>query len=97
MLPWPRDLKCKCGRDLAGDFKCCASRIQLGEHANKLSRHYVIYCPTCKEALSGASCEECGRVYTWKLGMIDSYRGDQPRKEQKQVRSIVMEAGEQYH
>ena len=39
-----------------------------------LSRHYVIYCPYCKEALSGASCEVCGRVYTWKLGIVDSYQ-----------------------
>ncbi len=34
----------------------------------------VIYCPTCKEALSGASCEVCGRVYTWKLGTVDTYK-----------------------
>ncbi len=97
MLSWPRDLRCKCGADLAQDFKCCGSTIKLSEHADKLSRHYVIYCPACKEALSGASCEECGRVYTWRLGIVNSHREEQPRKEQKVIRNIAMEAGEQYH
>ncbi len=77
MLPWPRDGRCACGADLAPAFKCCGNRVELKEHGNLLSRHYVIYCPTCKEALSGASCEVCNRVYTWKLGIVDSYTKSQ--------------------
>jgi hypothetical protein len=73
MLPWPKDRICKCGADLSAEFKCCGNRIALDDHENLLSRHYIIYCPSCKEALSGASCEVCGRVYTWKLGTISSY------------------------
>jgi hypothetical protein len=82
MLAWPTDRRCKCGADLADEFTCCNKRINLAEHELLLSRHYVIYCPVCKESLSGASCEQCGRVYTWKLGRVASYKrddGDVPR------------------
>ncbi len=72
MLPWPLDRRCMCGADLAEGFKCCGQRVDLDDHNHLLSRHYIIYCSTCKEALSGASCEVCGRVYTWKLGTVKS-------------------------
>jgi len=73
MLPWPLDHRCKCGADLSDEFKCCDSHVNLDEHEPLLSRHYIIYCPACKEALTGASCEACGRVYTWKVGTVASY------------------------
>ncbi len=79
MLPWPLDSRCACGADLAADFKCCGNRVDLAGHDSLLSRHYIIYCPTCNEALSGASCEACGSVYTWKLGVVDSYRTGQDK------------------
>jgi hypothetical protein len=82
MLPWPTDRRCLCGADLADEFSCCNKRVDLAEHELLLSRQYVIYCPVCKEALSGASCEQCGRVYTWKLGRVATYKhdkGDSPR------------------
>jgi hypothetical protein len=80
MLPWPRDGHCICGSNLAKDFVCCEKNLNLAEHEHLLSQHYVIYCPTCKEALSGASCEHCGRVYTWKLGTVESYQHDADMK-----------------
>jgi hypothetical protein len=73
MLPWPLDSRCKCGADLSQEFLCCGKRMDLGEHEHLLSKHYVLYCPECREALSGASCEKCGQVYTWKLGTVDTY------------------------
>jgi CpXC protein len=73
MLPWPEDRRCICGTDLTGELSCCGKAINLEEHDQLLSRHYVVYCPLCKEALSGAGCKECGRVYTWKLGTVASY------------------------
>ena len=73
MLPWPEDKRCICGADLAGELSCCGKTIDLDEHEQVLSRRYVIYCSHCKEALSGAGCEECGRLYTWKLGTVASY------------------------
>jgi hypothetical protein len=72
MLPWPMDHRCLCGTDLAKGFSCCNQQVDLDEHTPLLSRHYVIYCPVCKESLSGASCEQCGQVYTWKLGTVPS-------------------------
>jgi hypothetical protein len=97
MLPWPKDRRCMCGADLSAEFKCCGSRIDLKGHENHLSPHYVIYCPACKEALSGASCEVCGRVYTWKLGTADSYKsGDEPHKDPKR-RKPAIEAQEPFH
>ncbi len=72
MLPWPMDHRCRCGADLAKGFSCCSRRVDLDEHALLLSRHYLIYCPVCKESLSGAACEQCGQVYTWKLGTVPS-------------------------
>lgn len=76
MLPWPLDRRCLCGTDLADEFKCCGKQVNLLEHEQLLSRHYVIYCPVCKESLSGASCAQCGRVYTWKLGRVGTYKND---------------------
>lgn len=73
MLAWPRDRRCKCGANLTDEFMCCDKQVNIDEHELLLSRHYIIYCPTCAEALTGASCEACGRVYTWKLGIVDSY------------------------
>jgi hypothetical protein len=72
-LPWPLDRQCRCGADLTTWLKCCGSRINLDNHDQLLSRHYVIYCPTCKEAVWGATCGACGRAYTWKLGTVDFY------------------------
>lgn len=73
MLPWPEDKRCICGTHLAGELSCCGKTIDLEEHDQLLSQDYVVYCSLCKEALSGASCKECGRVYTWKLGTVASY------------------------
>lgn len=95
MLPWPRDRRCKCGADLSLEFKCCGNRIELSEHEKKMSRHYVIYCPSCKEALSGASCEVCGCVYTWKVGIVDSHKSD--KEEHKKYKPLWMKAQEHYH
>lgn len=75
MFPWPRDRRCICGADLAQEFKCCGTKIDLEAHENLFSRHYVVYCPRCGESLAGASCERCGRVYTWKLGIVPSHAG----------------------
>jgi hypothetical protein len=76
MIPWPMDRRCLCGADLADEFTCCGKQINLVEHEKLISRHYVIYCPACKESLSGASCAQCGRVYTWKLGTIGTCKND---------------------
>jgi hypothetical protein len=81
VLPWPLDRRCNCGADLTAGFTCCGNRVKLDGHDRLLSRHYVIYCPACKEALSGASCGVCGKVYTWKLGVVDSYIGGTMRND----------------
>lgn len=73
MLPWPKDRRCVCGGDLTKEFKCCNKSVVLDDHDKLLSRHYVVYCPDCGESLAGASCESCGRVYTWKLGTVASH------------------------
>jgi len=73
MLPWPMDRRCLCGGDLTKGFKCCGKSVVLDDHDKLLTRQYIIYCPDCLEPLAGASCESCGRVYTWKLGVVDSY------------------------
>jgi len=82
MFAWPMDRHCQCGADLSKEFICCGRPVELAEHEQFLSRHYIIYCPSCKESLSGASCEICGRVYTWKLGTVATYNKDDasPRK-----------------
>jgi hypothetical protein len=77
MLPWPRDRTCLCGEDLTKEFICCGNPINIAEHEHLLSKHYVIYCSTCKGALSGASCDKCGRVYTWKLGTVATHKQDE--------------------
>ncbi len=81
MLPWPLDRRCVCGTDLTHDFKCCGRQVVLDDQEYLLSKHFILYCPSCKEALSGASCESCGRVYTWKLGTVDTYKAGTGTKE----------------
>ena len=88
MLPWPLDRRCVCGSDLSKEFKCCGKAVNLDEHAQLLSRHYIIYCPSCNESLAGASCELCGRVYTWKLGTVDTHgpiTGEKKRPKEEAV------------
>ena len=84
MLPWPLDRRCVCGGDLTREFKCCGRSVELDDHDKLLSRHYVVYCPGCHEPLAGASCDACGRVYTWKLGTVDTHRREKEagRKQQ---------------
>lgn len=84
MLPWPMDRRCLCGGDLSQEFKCCGSTVALDEHDQLLSRHYVIYCPSCGESLAGASCEICGRVYTWKLGIVPTHHASAKKHEPRQ-------------
>ena len=84
MLPWPMDRRCVCGGDLTKEFKCCGKSVVLDDHDSLLSRHYVIYCPNCSESLAGASCESCGRVYTWKLGTVAAYKQEK-RSGKKQL------------
>lgn len=83
MRPWPLDRRCLCGGDLMAGFKCCDAPVNLDEHDSLLSEQYVIYCPHCRESLAGASCNLCGRLYTWKLGTVETYR-----KGRKQDRGI---------
>ncbi len=85
MLPWPMDRKCICGADLSREFKCCGKQVALDDHDQLLSQHYVVYCPTCTEPLAGASCEMCGRVFTWKLGMVPTYKQGKARMDRKPV------------
>jgi hypothetical protein len=87
MLPWPIDKRCICGADLEEEFKCCGKKIGLEEHEPLLSQRYVIYCPVCKEALSGTSCQQCGRVYTWKIGRVETYKMDDNASAQKPTRA----------
>ena len=48
MLPWPEDKRCICGADLSRELSCCGKTIDLEEHEQLLSRHYVIYCPLAR-------------------------------------------------
>lgn len=77
MLPWPLDNRCICGADLAAEFKCCGNLVSLAKHHHLLSRRYIIYCPTCKGAITGVTCGVCGRAYTWKLGLVASGKAAQ--------------------
>jgi hypothetical protein len=77
MLPWPLDRHCRCGADLSGEFLCCGKPIDMSEHDARLSPRYVIYCSSCRQSLSGASCVKCGRVYTWKLGIVPTYKQEE--------------------
>ncbi len=73
MYPWPRDHRCVCGADLLQEFRCCGRQVGIEGHEPHLSPKYIIYCPNCGESLAGASCKVCGRVYTWKLGIVPSH------------------------
>jgi hypothetical protein len=92
MLPWPLDRRCVCGGDLTREFKCCGKPVELHDHERHLSRHYAIYCPSCGESLAGASCAICGKVYTWKLGTVQSYHKGVQRDRTRTVRPLERRA-----
>ncbi len=87
MLPWPLDRRCICGGDLTNEFRCCGESVNLAEHERLLSRHFVLYCPRCGESLAGASCESCGRLYTWKVGTVETYRKNRKTERASSPRS----------
>jgi hypothetical protein len=88
MQPWPQDRLCICGGDLNHEFKCCGKSVALDDHEQLLSQHYVVYCPSCGESLAGASCEVCGRVYTWKLGVVPTLQQVKKSDRRKKERAI---------
>lgn len=92
MQPWPLDQRCICGADLSLAFRCCGKPVSLSGHLPHLSHRYIIYCPTCNEALTGVSCEVCGRVYTWNRGTVSSYRNaERPAQGEKPLRESASE------
>ena len=93
MLPWPMDRRCVCGGDLTKEFKCCGRRVVLDDNDKLLSRHYVIYCPDCGESLAGASCEACGRVYTWKLGTVAAHEKEKKTGKKRPGKAREMRPG----
>lgn len=80
MLPWPLDAHCLCGEHLGEEISCCGMQVGMGEHDNQLSQRYDVYCPACKGSLFGTACAKCGRVYTWKLGTVPSFKQEEDRK-----------------
>jgi hypothetical protein len=90
MNPWPIDQRCICGADLSKAFRCCGRPVSLSGHLPHLAHRYIVYCPECKEALTGVSCEVCGRVYTWNKGTVSSYRNaGRTAQEEKSVGESV--------
>jgi len=73
MLPWPLDLQCLCGAKLNNEISCRGIRINIRKYDSQLSRRYEVYCPVCKDEVTGVACAKCGKVYTWKLGTVSSY------------------------
>jgi len=73
MLPWPLDRKCVCGADISRELSCCGQTINLDEHERVFSQQYIIYCASCGESFAGVSCSVCSRVYTWRVGTVDTY------------------------
>lgn len=73
MSAWPLDRRCVCGADLSKSLSCCGAPIDLSGHDPHLGRGYTVYCPACKEPVSGIACAVCGRVYAWNRGTVNSY------------------------
>ncbi len=74
MLPWPLDLQCVCGAKLNHDIPCRGTKVNIHKHEHQLSQRYEVYCPVCKNEVPGTACTRCGKVYTWKLGTVFSYK-----------------------
>ena len=72
--PWPMDLKCVCGQNLAEQRICCDTDELLSPaiFPEDLTPNFMLKCASCGAALTGFRCEACARYYTWTRGTVPS-------------------------
>jgi len=77
IMPWPEDLQCACGANLKIAIHCCDPNelIDIDEFKDQLGPDFLLVPPCCKDPLDGFRCDECGSVYTWVIGTVETVSG----------------------
>lgn len=72
LLPWPKDLTCRCGADLRPYVFCCDGRspIDIEALTSELGPGFVLETPCCGAQLTGFRCDACHQIYSWDLGCV---------------------------
>lgn len=76
ILPWPEDQQCACGVSLKPAIHCCDPNelMDMAEFKDQLGPEFLLIPPCCGDPLDGFRCDECGSVYTWIIGVVDTAR-----------------------
>ena len=74
ILPWPEDLQCACGVSLKPAIHCCNPNepIDIDGFKDQLGPDFLLKPPCCGFPLDGFRCDECGCVYTWVIGVVNT-------------------------
>lgn len=75
MHPWPFDRRCICGADIPITLTCCGEEVELCNQPELSEQNCRIECRVCRKDFTSITCAECGRTYTWHLGIVDSLGG----------------------
>jgi len=77
IMPWPEDLQCACGVSLKPAIHCCDPNqlMDMAEFKDQLGPDFLLVPPCCSDPLDGFCCDECGRIYSWLLGVVGTARG----------------------
>jgi len=77
ILPWPEDLQCACGVSLKIAIHCCDPNelIDIDEFKDQLGPEFLLVPPCCGDPLDGFRCDECGSIYTWVIGTVETVSG----------------------
>ena len=74
ILPWPEDQQCACGVSLKPAIHCCDPNelMDMAEFKDQLGPDFLLVPPCCGDPLDGFRCDECGSVYTWVIGTVET-------------------------
>jgi len=77
ILPWPEDLQCACGKSLKPAIHCCDPNelIDMDQVKDQLGPDFLLVPPCCGDPLDGFCCDECGSIYTWVIGTVETVSG----------------------
>lgn len=72
--PWPRNLKCSCGKDLRESLICCdpESPIDPESFIYQVGPDFLFKTECCGTTFNGFRCDHCAKYYTWTHGVVES-------------------------
>jgi hypothetical protein len=75
VMPWPQDLGCTCGAELAPQLVCCDADapIDYATFEGDLAPDFLLHRECCGANLTGFTCARCGTTHTWTRGIVPGH------------------------